>query len=100
MDTGSQTIVRGIELNARGEATVDAALADVIFDLALQLEERLKLPVDVQHVVAGVVLAGRAGELPQDTQLSAGDSNLLALLETHVQIVFQQHGGQVGGEDS
>ena len=50
-----QQIVPGIFVSSSGQATVDPSLADVLFDLAIKLEEPTNLPVDVEHVLAAVV---------------------------------------------
>ncbi len=42
-DRGDQQIVPGISMSHSGQATVDPALADVLFDLGIQLEEITKL---------------------------------------------------------
>ena len=78
--SGDQRVVPGIMVSVSGEATVDRSMSEVLFDLALQLEDPTKLPVDVQHVLAAIVLAARSGELDPDTPLSANDHGLLAVL--------------------
>lgn len=91
--------VPGISLSASGQATVDPSLADVLFDLAIKLEEPTNLPVDVQHVLAAVVLAARSGELDPDTKLSSDDEALVEVLIPHVKSVFDKYGGEVGRDD-
>jgi len=95
----SEQIIPGIVLTVSGEANVDPALADVLFDLAVQLEEAVQLPVDVQHVVAAIVLASRAGRLNSQTSLDADDPVLTSLLADPVRTVFATCGGRVGEED-
>ncbi len=58
-----QQIVPGISVTSSGQATVHPSLADVLFDLAIKLEEPTNLPVDIEHVLAAIVLAARNGEL-------------------------------------
>ena len=99
MTDGEQQIVPGISISVSGQATVDPALADVLFDLALKLEEPTNHPVDVQHVLAAIVLAARSGELDPDTKLSSDDQALVAALVPHVKSVFEIYGGEVGKED-
>ena len=82
-----------------GQATVDPALADVLFDLAIKLEKTTQLSVDVQHVLAAIVLAARSGELDPETQLSSDDQTLVVVLTPHVKAVFSQYGGEVGTDD-
>ena len=99
MTQGEQQIVPGIAISSSGQATVDPFLADVLFDLALKLEEPTNHPVDVQHVLAAIVLAARSGELDPDMKLSSDDQALIAALTPHVKAVFENYGGKVGKED-
>ena len=98
MTPGEQQLVPGITISISGQATVDRSMSDVLFDLALKLEEPTHCPVDVQHVLAAIVLAARSGELDPDTPLSSDDQTLVVLLTPHVQTVFAQYGGEVAEE--
>jgi hypothetical protein len=98
-DRGDQQIVPGISLSPTGQATVDPALADVLFDLGIQLEEITKLPVDVEHVLAAIVLAARNGQLNQFTRLSSSDLMLQKVLADHVGEIFTEYDGKVGRDD-
>ena len=89
----------GISVSESGQATVDPALADVLFDLAIKLEKTTQLSVDVQHVLAAIVLTARSGELDPETQLSSDDQTLVVVLTPHVKAVFSQYGGEVGTDD-
>ena len=99
MTEGEQQVVPGISLSSSGQATVDPSLADVLFDLAIKLEGPTNHPVDVQHVLAAIVLAARSGELDPDMKLSSDDQALVAALTPHVKSVFENYGGKVGKED-
>ena len=94
-----QQIVPGISISSSGQATVDPSLSDVLFDLAIKLEEPTNLPVDVQHVLAAIVLAARNGELDPNTPLSSDDPSLAEVLVSHVITVFAEYGGKVGKDD-
>lgn len=94
-----QRIVPGISVTASGQATVDPSLADVLFDLAIQLEEPTDLPVDVEHVLAAIVLAARKGDIDPNTPLSSNDPALVTVLVSHVKTVFTHYGGKVGSDD-
>ena len=94
-----QQIVLGLLVSETGQATVDAALADVLFDLALKLDETMPFPVDVQHVLAAIVLAARNGELQPNTRLSSDDPALATILAKHVTTVFAKFDGKVGMDD-
>ena len=98
-DRGDQQIIPGISLSPTGQATVDPALADVLFDLGIQLEEITKLPVDVEHVLAAIILAARNGQLNQCTRLSSSDLVLQEVLADHVGAIFAKYDGKVGRDD-
>jgi hypothetical protein len=97
--SGDKQIVPGISVSPSGQATVDPALADVLFDLAIKLEEPTKLPVDVEHVLAAIVLAARKGELDRNRPLSSDDPTLVEVLVGHVKAVFADYDGKVGMDD-
>ncbi len=94
-----EQIVPGIVVTASGQATVDPSLADVLFDLAIMLEEPTNLPVDVEHVLAAVVLAARKGEIDPNMPLSSDDPSLVELLVGHIRTVFADYDGKVGEDD-
>ena len=98
-NSDDQQIVPGISISSSGQATVDPSLSDVLFDLAIKLEEPTNLPVDVQHVLAAIVLAARKGELDPQTPLSSDDPALAKVLAGHVKTVFTDYGGKVGTDD-
>ncbi len=89
----------GISISPSGQATVDPSLADVLFDLAIKLEEPTQLPVDVEHILAAIVMAARQGELAPNTRLSSEDPALAAVLINHVKTVFAEYDGKVGMDD-
>ena len=98
-NSDDQQIVPGISISSSGQATVDPSLADVLFDLAIKLEKPTNLPVDVEHVLAAIVLAAREGELDPETCLSADDPALITVLIEHVKTVFVDYDGKVGSDD-
>jgi hypothetical protein len=98
-NSSDQQIVPGITVTTSGHATVDHTLKDVLFDLAIKLEEPTHLPVDVEHVLAGVILAARSGELDRNKVLSPDDPSLIKILTKHVNTVFDRYGGEVGRDD-
>lgn len=97
--TNDHQIVPGVSVTPEGQATVDPSVADLLFDLAIKLEESTDLPVDVEHVLAAIILASRRGELDRNAPLSSGDPPMLKLLAAHVKTVFTQFGGKVSGDD-
>ncbi len=94
-----EQVVPGISISPTGQATVDSSLTNVLFDLAIKLEELTQLPVDVEHVLAAIVMAVCQGELDSNTRLSSEDSALAAVLTNHVKTVFAEYDGKVGMDD-
>jgi len=92
-------IVPGISVTSSGQATVDPSVSDVLFDLALKLEEPTNFPVDVKHVLAAIVLAARKEELDSNMPLSADDPSLAEILAGHVKAVFEMFDGNVSRDD-
>ena len=98
-NSDDQQNVPGISISSSGQATFDPTLADVLFDLAIMLEEPTNRPVDVEHVLAAIVLAARKGELDSNAPLSSDDPALAEVLAAHVKTVFADYGGKVGTDD-
>ncbi len=92
-------IIRGITLTSSGQAHVSPELAETLFDLALMLEEPTGLPVDVEHVLAAIVLAANQGELKSDAVLTTCAPTLVKILERHVNTIFADYDGRVGRDD-
>ncbi len=94
-----QEIVRGILLSSSGQATVAPELTDVLIDIAIKIDDGSKFPVDVEHVLAAIVLAARGGDIDSATDLAKADVELVSILASHVETVFQKFGGKVGADD-
>ena len=94
-----EPIVPGISISPTGQATVAPSLVEVLFDLAIKLEKPTQLPVDVEHILAAIVMAARQGELDPNTRLSSEDPALAAVLINHVKTVFAEYDGKVGMDD-
>ena len=92
-------ILPGVSVNSAGEATISKEMGDVLFELALELEEPAGFPVDVEHVLAAMVMAVRCGELNSSQTLAGSDPQLVLMLLPHVKAVFRDFGGVVGKDD-
>lgn len=92
-------IIPGISITDSGHASVAPELADVLFDLALMLEEPTNLPVDVEHVLAAIIMAVNQGDLDTNTALTTSDPTLVAILEKYVKTVFAETNGNVCQDD-
>lgn len=98
-DHQDQQIVPGISLSTSGQATVDPALTEVLIDIAIKIDDMSKFPVDVEHILAAIVMATRSGSIGTDTEMSADNGTLISALAEHVETVFKTFGGNVGTED-
>ncbi len=98
-DRKEQQIAPGISLSTSGQATVDPALTDVLIDIAIKIDDMSMFPVDVEHVLAGIVLAAQSGAIQLDTNLSSDNDDLISVLAEHVETVFTKFGGKVGSDD-
>ena len=94
-----ERVVPGISISPSGQATVDSSLANLLFDLAIKLEEPTQRPVEVEHILAAIVMAARQGELDPETRLSSEEPALAAVLIKHVETVFAEYDGKVGMDD-
>ena len=92
-------IAEGVTISPGGEVSVDDGLTETLLDLAETLEERTGKPVDVEHVVAALVLANRAGKIGSDRRVRTGDDLLLMALEPQVRVLFDRYGGAVAEDD-
>jgi hypothetical protein len=93
-------IVKGISMTPAGEVTVEPQVDEPLCDLAIALQGPDEdLPVDVEHVVAALVLASSQGQVPPDYELRLRDKSLQAILRPHIQTIFLRYGGQVCEEE-
>ena len=92
-------IVPGIMLSPSGQATVDPSLTEALIDLAIRIDDKSRFPVDVEHVLAAVILAARSGSIGTDTDISSDHEALIPVLAGHVESVFKNFGGKVGMDD-
>lgn len=97
--TPSEQIIPGISLSPRGQATVDPSLTKHLIDLAIRIDDDSKFPVDVEHVLAAIILAAKEGAIPNSTVLSQIDDEMVGNLAEHVDTVFKTFGGKVGADD-
>ncbi len=92
-------IVPGITVGPSGQATIDPSIKDVLFDLAIALEEPTNLPVDIEHVVAALVLAARNNDIDANKDIFGTDPELISVLAVHVKSVFALYGGKVSSDE-
>lgn len=54
--TQDQGNIPGISLSPSGQVTVDPTLTEILIDIAIKIDDSLKFPVDVEHVLAAIVM--------------------------------------------
>jgi len=91
-------IVLGVRLDETGHVSVDAEVGRALFDLAIDLEDATPHPVDVQHVLAAIVLAEKDGLVNDQTRVLRDDESLRGIISQYLPFVFQQYGDQLGSE--
>lgn len=94
----SRLIAQGIRLDEAGQVSVDADVGRVLFDLAIELENVVPHPVDVQHVLAAIVLAERDGHVNDQTAISSSNEMLRGWVQTYLPVVIEQYGDQLGAD--
>ncbi|MEM9646558.1 MAG: hypothetical protein AAF989_16315 [Planctomycetota bacterium] len=94
--TEEEQIVSGIMLDDQGQAIIRRDMQEVLLDLSLALEDQTGMPVDVQHVVASLVLAVRDEKLRRDAELHGSDQDLINILCPLAKQIFQDHGDLLG----
>jgi hypothetical protein len=95
MTTQEEKIVDGVSINRRGTVTVAPGHQQVLCDLALALQDACKYAVDVEHVVAALVMAVRDGRLERDAVVTADDEHVTRVLLVYVNVIFEQFKGAV-----
>ena len=86
-------------MSTSGQAKVDPALTEVLIDIAIKIDDDSKFPVDVEHVLAAIVLAAQSGSVAAETDLSSDNEPLMSALAENVETVFRKFGGRVGTDE-
>ena len=90
-----RVIASGIRLSESGEVSVDGPAGRALFDLAIALEDATPHPVDVQHVLAAIVLAERDALIDDSTRLMPDDPSLQRIICDYLPRVFKQYDDQL-----
>ena len=92
------TILPGIESDESGRVSVDSVAGKLLFDLAVESEDAIPDPVDVEHVLAALILAVREKGLAVKSKEEMVPSNpiLLAATREFLPIVFARFGSGLG----
>ena len=94
-----EEIVEGLTIDRKGSVTVASGYQQVLCDLSLEMQELSSHPVDVEHVVAAVVMAVRDGRISRGSVLQSENQHQNQILVRYVEILFRKHQGKVGPVD-
>ena len=91
-------ILPGISVDDPGRVSVDAKCGKLLFDLALECEDIVSVPVDVEHVLAALILAVREKGLAVKSEVEMTPSNpvLLDAVRECLPVIFERYGSDLG----
>ena len=95
----AEQIVEGVTIDRLGTVVVSEGYQQTLRDTAIALQEGVSYPVDVEHVLAALVMAARDGKIPRTDSLDSENQEHIRTLSRYIEILFQQYGGKVTGED-
>jgi len=98
-ESQGQELLRGIHISSTGEVTIAPELEEVLCDLAIDLQADDDLPVDVEHVVAAIIIGVQQGDIHRVTRITTRDPALRKVLARNVKMLFEKYGGQVSEND-
>ena len=91
-------IAQGISADDSGQVSVDADAGRLLIELAIDLEASVTEPVDVQHVLAAIVLAASDGLVDDQTRMSRDNDALRNSVIRYLPVVLERFGDQLGSE--
>lgn len=91
-------ILPGISVDDSGRVSVDAKCGKLLFDLALEFEGIVSAPVDVEHVLAALILAVREQGLTvvSDVEMAPSNPVLLNAVRDCLPVIFERYGSDLG----
>lgn len=95
----AEQIVEGVTIDRLGTVVVSQGYQQTLRDTAIALQEGVPYPVDVEHVLAALVMASRDGKIPPTDTIDSENQEHIRTLSRYIEILFQQYGGKVAGED-
>jgi len=94
-----EPIVEGVTIDRLGTVIVSEGHQQTLRDTAIALQDAIPYPVDVEHVLAALVMASRDGKIPRTATIDSENQEHIRTLSRYIEILFQKHGGKVTGED-
>ena len=95
----TEQIVEGVTIDRQGTVVVAEGFQKTLCDIALDLQERTPHAVDVEHVLAALVMAVRDGKIPRNSSFSSGDGAQNEILSRYIEVLFTRYGGKINGEN-
>ncbi|MGI9473672.1 MAG: hypothetical protein ACR2NZ_19170 [Rubripirellula sp.] len=89
------SILPGIVVEPSGQVSVDSTAGKFLIELAIELEDTVPQPVDVEHVLAAIVIAYREGRLKSGPAIAIRDPNLVELVREYLPVVFLRYGADL-----
>ena len=85
-----EEIVEGVSIDRRGTVAVTAGWQQTLCDIAIELQELTDYPVDVEHLLAALVMSVRDEKIVRGSKLTLGNREQNKILVRYVEILFQQ----------
>ena len=95
----AEQIVVGVTIDQLGTVVVSEGYQQTLCDTAIELQEGSPYAVDVEHLLAALVMAVRDGKIPRNDPLDRHNPEQLRILSRYIDILFQKYGGKVNPED-
>ena len=93
-----EQIVAGVTIDRQGLVSVEEGFQQTLCDIALALQECTPHAVDVEHVLAALVMSVRDGKLPRNIDLNSNGSEQTRILSRYVNVLFERYAGEINGE--
>ena len=94
-----EEIVNGVTIDRQGLVVVAEGMQQVLCSLALKLQDQTPHAVDVEHVLAAVVMAVRDGKLARNSSLDSFCKTELDILQRYIDVLFQRYGPNITEEN-
>lgn len=93
-----EQIVVGVTIDRQGVVSVEEGFQQTLCDVALAIQECTPHAVDVEHVLAALVMAVRDGKLLRNSELKSSDGEQNSILSRYVNVLFERYAGEINGE--
>ena len=93
-----EEIVEGVTIDRQGTVVVAEGLQQTLCDIAIDLQECTPHAVDVEHVLAALVMAVRDGKLPRNSDINRTTGAQNEILARYVDVLFQRYDGNLDAQ--